>query len=92
MHLTHGPHWDDAQGIRDQVGWVEHARFMDGLVAEGLIIVGGPVGDGSYTAHLVEAAHQDEIRARLAEDPWARDGHLNVGLLEPWALWLDGRA
>jgi len=32
------------------------------------------------------------VRARLAEDPWAVDGHLVIGLLETWSLWLDGRA
>lgn len=37
------------------------------------------------------AAGEDEIRARLAEDPWAAAGLLEVGSIEPWALWLDGR-
>ena len=87
--LVHGPAWDDERAIRDQDGWDEHAAIMDGLVDDGLIIVGGPVGD--HTAHLVEADDPAEIRARLAEDPWARDDHLQIGSLEPWALWLDGR-
>jgi hypothetical protein len=33
-----------------------------------------------------------QIRDRLAEDPWAADGHLAVGSLERWALWLDVRS
>jgi uncharacterized protein YciI len=89
--LVHGPAWDGTRGIREQDGWVAHASFTDDLVDEGLIVVGGPVADGDYTAHLVEAADEDQIRARLAEDPWSSDGHLLVGLLEPWSLWLDGR-
>lgn len=89
--LVHGPAWDDRRGIREQDGWDEHAAFMDALVDDGVIIVGGPVGDGHYTAHLVQAADAGEVRARLAADPWASDGHLAVGLLEPWRLWLDGR-
>jgi hypothetical protein len=89
--LAHGPTWDDARGIREQDGWVEHASFMDDLVADGMIIVGGPVGDGHYTAHLVQGAGEDQIRSKLAADPWSSDGHLTVGLLEPWSLWLDGR-
>jgi hypothetical protein len=64
---------------------------MDGLVDDGFIIVGGPVGDGDRTLHLVEAAGQPEIRARLDEDPWASDGLLRIGTIEPWSLWLDGR-
>jgi uncharacterized protein YciI len=89
--LVHGNGWDDARAIRDQDGWDEHAAFMDRLVEDGLIIVGGPVGPGHFTAHLIEAEDEARVRSRLAEDPWAKDGHLLIGSLEPWALWLDGR-
>jgi uncharacterized protein YciI len=89
--LLHGPAWDDSRGIRQQDGWQPHADFMDRLVEEGFIVVGGPVGAGDYTAHLIESSDRSAVRARLAEDPWARDGHLVVGVLETWRLWLDGR-
>jgi uncharacterized protein YciI len=91
VRLVHGPGWDRARPIRAQDGWTEHAAFMDGLVTEGFIIVGGPVGDGAETLHVVSAASAGEVRARLAADPWAVSGHLVVGRIEPWALWLDGR-
>jgi uncharacterized protein YciI len=94
VRLVHGPGWDPARPIRKQDGWDEHAAFMDGLVDEGFIILGGPVGVGDppeETLHAVEAADEEEIRARLARDPWARAGLLRVGSIEPWALWLDGR-
>ncbi len=39
-----------------------------GLVGDGFVILGGPVGDGEQTLHLVRAADEDEIRARLAAD------------------------
>ena len=90
--LVHGPGWDRARPIRAQNGWDEHAAFMDGLVAEGFIIIGGPAGDGEHTLHAVEAAGEDEIRARLAADPWAQAGLLQIGTIERWALWLDSRA
>jgi hypothetical protein len=41
--------------------------------------------------HAAEAADEQEIRARLARDPWASAGLLRIGTIEPWALWLDGR-
>jgi uncharacterized protein YciI len=91
VRLVHGPGWATSRPIRGQEAWDEHAAFMDGLVDEGFIIVGGPVGDGEQTLHLVEAADQDQIKARLAEDPWALAGLLQIGTVEPWALWLDGR-
>jgi len=91
VRLVHGPSWDSSRQIRDQRGWAEHAAFMDGLVDDGLIILGGPVGDGEQTLHVVEAADETEIRARLAADPWAEAGLLRIGTIEPWALWLDSR-
>ena len=91
VRLVHGPNWDAGRPIRGQDGWEEHAAFMDGLVDDGFIILGGPVGDGTQTLHAVEAADEDEIRARLALDPWASAGLLRVGPIEPWAFWLDGR-
>ena len=91
VRLVHGPNWDPGQPIRGQDGWEEHAAFMDRLVEDGFIILGGPVGDGEQTLHAVEAAGEDEIRTRLALDPWASAGLLRVGPIEPWALWLDGR-
>jgi uncharacterized protein YciI len=91
VRLVHGPGWDAACTIRTQAGWDEHAAFMDGLVDEGFIILGGPVGDGEQTLHVVEATDENEIRARLAEDPWAGAGLLRIGMIEPWALWLDSR-
>jgi hypothetical protein len=69
--LVHGSSWDTSRPIRQQQAWDQHASFMDGLVDDGFIIIGGPLGDGGQTLHLVQAESQDQIKARLAEDPWA---------------------
>lgn len=90
VRLVHGPGWDPRQ-IRDQHGWVEHAAFMDGLIDDGFIILGGPVGDGEQTLHAVEAADENDIRARLGRDPWPSAGLLRIGTIESWALWFDSR-
>ena len=90
--MVHGPNWDRLRPIREQEGWDEHAAFMDGLVDDGLIILGGPVGDGQQGALLLaEAADEREIGTCLGEDPWAAQELLHVGTVQPWALWLDGR-
>ena len=54
VRLVHGPGWDPGRPIRRQDGWDEHAAFMDGLVKDGFIILGGPVGDGEQTLQVVE--------------------------------------
>ena len=89
--LVHGPGWDASRAIREQPGWSAHAEFMDDLVAEGFILLGGPLGDGQRTLHVVEAADEVQVRLRVAEDPWARDRMLEIGSIQPWALWLDFR-
>ena len=78
LSTVHGPGWDDTRPIREQQAWDKHAAFMDGLVDDGFIILGGPIGDGARTLHVVEAADEQEIRTRMAEDtpgrPWACSG------------------
>jgi hypothetical protein len=84
-----GPRWDHSRGRREQEGWDEHAAFMDGLVDEGFIVLGGPAGEteDDNTLLVVDAPGEDEIRARLGEDPWA--GRLLViDSIRPWSVWL----
>ena len=86
--VVYGPAWDPAAGRREQAGWDEHAAFMDRLVAEGTVILGGPVGGGTDVLLAVEAADEDELRAVFAADPWHADGTLAFGSIQPWTLWL----
>jgi uncharacterized protein len=89
--LVRGLGWDSTRPIREQDRWDEHAAFMDGLVEDGFIVLGGPVGNGEQTLHVVEAADERDVKTRLARDPWASAGLLQIGVIEPWALWLDSR-
>ena len=91
VRLVHGPGWDPTRLIREQDGWDEHAAFMDGLVDDGFVILGGPVGNGEQTLHVIEAADEQDVKTRLARDPWASATLLQIGVIEPWALWLDSR-
>lgn len=85
VRLLHGSGRDPSRQIRDQDGWDEHAAFMDGLVYDGFVIIGGPIGDSEQTLHVVEAADDSEIQARLAMDSWASAGLLRIGAIERWA-------
>ena len=95
VRLVHGPGWDASRPIRSQDGWDEHAAFMERLLADGTVILGGPLGDGADGTEVllvVEAADETELRARLGPDPWHVDGTLRIGRIQPWTLWLDSRA
>jgi uncharacterized protein YciI len=78
---------------REQAGWDEHAAFMDALAEEGFVVLGGPVGegDGEDAVNVVDAASDDEVRARLAEDPW-REDMLATKSIEPWTILLRSQA
>jgi uncharacterized protein YciI len=85
-----GPEWDRSKPLEEQTGWVEHAAFMDGLVDEGFIVLGGPLADEERVAHAIEAESENAVRATLARDPWS-GSHLVLESVEPWTIRLDGR-
>jgi uncharacterized protein YciI len=92
VEAGNGPGYDPARGRREQPLWDEHAAFMDRLVEEGFVVLGGPLGrDGDTVLLVVEAADEAAVRARLDEDPWAPLQVLTHERIEPWTLWLDGR-
>src|SRR5215213_5415097 len=86
-----GPSWDAPRPRREQDEWDAHAEFMDALVVDGFVLLGGPVGDGARVLLVVDAESEDAIDARLAEDPWMPMGILRVAAIERWQVLLDGR-
>jgi len=86
-----GPRWDASKPLEEQSGWPEHAAFMDGLVDEGFIVLGGPLADEHRVMHAVEAESEDAVRATFARDPWS-ESHLRVATVEPWTIRLDARS
>jgi uncharacterized protein YciI len=91
VRLERGGPWDWSRDLREQAGWDEHARFMDGLVDDGFILLGGPLEGDRETLHVIEAPSEEAIRERLAEDPWAANGMLTPVRIERWTILLDGR-
>ena len=88
--LRSGPQWDPSLPLEEQSGWPEHASFMDGLVDDGFVVLGGPLADEHRVVHAVEAESEEAVRATLARDPWS-ETHLVVDTVEPWTIRLDGR-
>jgi uncharacterized protein YciI len=93
---VHGPNWDASKtglrGIREQDAFDRHGEFMDKLVSDGLIILGGPLGDGEQTLLIFEADSEAEVAEHMAKDPWEPMGLLHVGMIRPWTIWLGARA
>ena len=85
-----GPDWDPGRPLEDQSYWDAHAAFMDALVDDGFIVLGGPLAYEHRVVHAVEAASEAEIRERLALDPWSAS-HLVIESIDPWTIRLDAR-
>jgi uncharacterized protein YciI len=90
VRVRRGGPWDWSRDTREQDGWDEHARFMDALVEDGFIVLGGPLAGGRDVLHAIEAASEAEVRDRLAQDNWAQNGMLTIAAIEPWTILLDG--
>jgi len=85
-----GPRWEASLPLEEQSDWPAHASFMDGLVADGFIVLGGPLGDEYRVVHAVDAESEDAVRATLGRDPWS-ETHLRIETIEPWTIRLDAR-
>jgi uncharacterized protein YciI len=86
MHRS-GPEWDPSKPMEEQSDWPAHAEFMDGLVDEGFIVLGGPLSDEYRVVHAVEAEAESDIRATLGRDPWS-ETHLRIDTIDPWTIRL----
>ena len=83
-----GPEWLPGRPLEEQTGWEAHAGYMDALVADGFIVLGGPVSDDGRVVHAVEAESEEAVRATWARDPWS-ETHLVVDAIEPWTIRLQ---
>ncbi len=83
-----GESWDASLAMREQEKWDEHAEFMDALVDDGFVILGGPLGDGGKFLLIIDAESEQEIDARLADDPWTPMGLLRIAKVERWEILL----
>jgi uncharacterized protein YciI len=84
-----GEAWESAKPMSSQVGWPEHATFMDELANNRFVILGGPLDDGDETLLIVDAATEAEIRSTLARDPWSNSGLLELQSIQLWTVLLQ---
>jgi hypothetical protein len=91
VRLKRGGPWDWSRDLREQDGWDEHARFMDSLVEDGFIVLGGPLSDEREILHAISAASEEAVRERLVQDNWHKNGMLTIESIEAWTILLDGR-
>ena len=87
-----GPGWNQGQPLEGQESWRAHADFMNGLVADGFVLLGGPLEGTQDVLLIVRAVNEAEVAARLAADCWSIDGLLRTVTVHPWQLRLGSLA
>ena len=76
--------------MEQQAGWQAHAAFMDALVEQGFVVLGGPLADEVRVVLAIDSDTEDSVRETLAADPWSGT-HLVIDAVEPWTIRLDAR-
>ena len=86
-----GPNRDFSKDTRRQPFWDEHATFIDQLVADGFILMGGPLVDEGGSFLIVNAENESEVREKLKNDPWFMHGILKLESIKRWHIFIDVR-
>ena len=86
-----GPNRDFSKGTRKQFFWDEHAAFIDQLVADGFILMGGPLVDEGGSLLIFNAKDENEVREKLKNDPWMQHGILKLESVKRWQIFIDER-
>lgn len=85
---TRGPYWDEQQPLEGQEDWRAHADYMNALLADGFVVLGGPLAGTRDVLLIVRAADERQVEARLAADCWTVKNLLRTLRIDPWHLRL----
>ena len=83
-----GNAYQKSLALEAQQDWYAHASFMDSLVDDGFVVLGGPLEGSDEVLLIVRASSPEEITGRLGHDPWHRSGLLRISRVLPWTLRL----
>jgi uncharacterized protein YciI len=82
---------DHSKSTREQPLWDEHAAFIDELVADGFILMGGPFVEEGGSMLIVNADDEGEVQEKLKGDPWMKHGVLKLESIKRWQIFIDVR-
>jgi uncharacterized protein YciI len=70
--------WDPSREAHEQDGFAGHAAFVGGLEREGFIALAGLMQPSTDVLFIFLADSEEEVRRRMAQDPWQQDGHAKL--------------
>src|SRR4030095_2529491 len=86
-----GANRDLSKSTREQPLWDDHAAFIDTLVDDGFILMGGPLVDEGGSLLIFNAEDENEVREKLKSDPWFKHGILKLESVKRWEIFIDNR-
>jgi uncharacterized protein YciI len=90
-----GPNANPLKSTREQSFWDEHVAFIDQLVEEDFILMGGPLVDEAGLPRgallIVNAEDEKKVREKLKRDPWFERGILKLESVKRWEIFVDTR-
>ena len=86
-----GPNRDFSKDTRQQPFWDEHAAFIDQLVDDGFILMGGPLVDEGGSLLIINAEDESEVKETLKNDSWMQHGILKLESVKRWQIFVDVR-
>lgn len=84
-----GENRDLTVGARQQLWWDDHVVFINALVDEGNVLLGGPLEDEGGALLVMRAPDAQTIRDRLANDPWYVNKILQLADVKRWEVFID---
>jgi len=78
--------WEAGKPPQEQPGFDLHANYMGSLEAEGFIVFAGLMPKSGDVLFIFQAESEDEVRRRLGQDPWQKDGHVRLVRVEEIAI------
>jgi uncharacterized protein YciI len=90
-----GPNREPSKPTREQPFWDDHAAFIDQVVEEGFMFMGGPLvnrdGLPQGALMIVSAQDENEVAEKLKNDPWFQRGILKLESIKRWQIFIDER-
>lgn len=74
---------------REQPYWDEHAAHIDSYIANGMIVLGGPLIDEGGAILVVKADDEAAVRAMLDADPWYEHEILKLEWISRWQVFIN---
>ncbi len=68
----------------------DHLAYMSDLHERGVVVMAGPIGDGSGAMVVLRVDSADDVQAIIADDPYTASGVGADHVVRPWSVAIGG--